>query len=119
MPMLALFLFLASNFQISTAAAASQAEIEYGMYLAKAGNCTSCHTRENGDAYAGGVAFQTEFGTIYSTNITPDSETGIGGWTLEDFTTALREGERPDGKHLYPVFPYTSYTMMSDADIAW
>ncbi len=118
LPTVKFFLLLAVNTQVATAAAASQADIEYGMYLSKAGNCTSCHTREDGEAYAGGVAFQTEFGTIYSTNITPDAETGIGGWTLEDFTTALREGERPDGKHLYPVFPYTSYTMMSDAEVA-
>jgi len=113
-----LFLFLTINVPTLTATAASQAEIDFGTYLSKAGNCTSCHTRENGDAYAGGVAFQTEFGTIYSTNITPDAETGIGEWTLEEFRTALREGERPDGKHLYPVFPYTSYTLMNDEEVA-
>jgi len=88
------------------------------MYLSRAGNCSSCHTRPGGDPFAGGVAFQTPFGTIYSTNITPDAETGIGEWTLDDFGAALREGVGRDGKHLYPVFPYTSYTLTSDADVA-
>jgi mono/diheme cytochrome c family protein len=109
---------LAVNFPTPTAIAASQAEIEYGMYLAKAGNCVSCHTRTNGDLFAGGVAFETPFGKIFSTNVTPDAETGIGEWTLDDFAVALRKGIRPDGKHLYPVFPYTSYTMASDAEVA-
>ena len=112
------FLLLAFGVPATTVAAASQSEIDYGMYLSKAGNCTSCHTRENGEAFAGGVAFQTEFGTIYSTNITPDAETGIGEWTLDDFAAALRGGVRPDGTHVYPVFPYTSYTMASDAEVA-
>lgn len=112
------FLFLVSLIPFQAAAAASELDIENGMYLSKAGNCMSCHTRENGDPFAGGVAFETEFGTIYSTNITPDAETGIGAWTLEDFAKALREGERPDGEHLYPVFPYTSYTLTSDAEVA-
>ncbi|MDZ7644355.1 MAG: cytochrome c [Woeseiaceae bacterium] len=88
------------------------------MYLSKAGNCMSCHTRSSDQPFAGGVAFETPFGTIYSTNITPDAETGIGEWTLDDFTTALREGRGDDGEHLYPVFPYTSYTMTSDAEVA-
>ncbi|MDH4071888.1 MAG: cytochrome c [Gammaproteobacteria bacterium] len=88
------------------------------MYLSRAGNCESCHTRAGGDPFAGGVAFETPFGTIYSTNITPDAETGIGGWALDDFAKAMREGVRRDGKHLYPVFPYTSYTLASDAEVA-
>lgn len=117
-PAVVLLLFLAINVPVPTAAAATQSEIEYGLYLSKAGNCMSCHTRANGDQFAGGVVFETPFGTIYSTNITPDAETGIGEWTLQDFAMALREGERPDGQHLYPVFPYTSYTMASDAEIA-
>jgi mono/diheme cytochrome c family protein len=91
---------------------------ERGAYLVAAGNCTSCHTAENGAPFAGGVAFETDFGTIFSTNITPDAETGIGGWSLEEFTVAMRRGERPGGEHLYPVFPYTSYTKVSDEDIA-
>jgi len=117
-PVIAGLLSLVCIGSTPVAAAASQSEIDYGRYLSRAGNCTSCHTRENGEAFAGGVAFQTDFGTIYSTNITPDAETGIGDWTLDDFAAALREGVRPDGKHLYPVFPYTSYTMTNDADVA-
>jgi mono/diheme cytochrome c family protein len=92
--------------------------VERGAYLATAGNCVSCHTREGGRPFAGGLEFVTDFGTIYSTNITPDSDTGIGSWSLDDFTAAMREGVRPGGEHLYPVFPYTSYTRVSDDDIA-
>lgn len=89
-----------------------------GEYLTSAGNCVSCHTSENGRPFAGGLAFETPYGTIYSTNITPDADTGIGQWSLEEFTVAMRQGERPDGEHLYPVFPYTSFTTISDEDIA-
>ncbi|WP_439108164.1 c-type cytochrome [Congregibacter sp.] len=89
-----------------------------GAYLTAVGNCVSCHTREGGAPMAGGLDFETPFGKIYSTNITPDSETGIGDWSLEEFTAAMREGERPDGSHLYPVFPYTAFTKVSDEDIA-
>jgi len=89
-----------------------------GGYLARAGNCGSCHTVSGGAPMAGGVAFETPFGKIYSTNITPDPETGIGSWTQEQFTQALRKGVRPDGTHLYPVFPYTAYTKVTDEDAA-
>jgi mono/diheme cytochrome c family protein len=98
-------------------AAAAELE-EAGAYLVRAGNCVSCHSAEGGEPYAGGLAFETPYGTLYSTNITPDPATGIGAWSLEDFTRAMREGERPDGEHLYPVFPYTSFTRVSDEDIA-
>lgn len=97
---------------------AAPVELDRGEYLATAGNCVSCHTRDGGQAFAGGLAFETEFGTIYSTNITPEPTTGIGQWSLEEFSTAMRQGKRPDGEHLYPVFPYTSFTKISDADIA-
>lgn len=99
--------------------ATTLSEVEQrGEYLATAGNCVSCHTTDDGSPFAGGLAFETPFGTIYSTNITPDAEAGIGQWTLEDFTKAMRHGEAPGGKHLYPVFPYTSYAKVSDEDIA-
>ena len=91
--------------------------VDRGRYLARAGNCVSCHTRPGGPAFAGGLAFQTKFGTLYSSNITPDPKTGIGEWSLEQFDRALREGERPNGDHLYPAFPYTAYTKLSDADV--
>lgn len=89
-----------------------------GKYLATTGNCVSCHSTENGDPFAGGLAFETPFGTIYSTNISSDPEFGIGAWSLEEFEAAMRHGERPGGENLYPVFPYTSYTMISDEDVA-
>ena len=100
----------------STAAGVSP--VERGRYLARAGNCVSCHTREDGRPFAGGLAFATPFGRIYSTNITPDPDTGIGNWSEAQFARALREGVRPNGEHLYPAFPYTAYTKMSDRDVA-
>ena len=93
-------------------------QIEAGRYLAVAGNCGSCHSRADGDPYAGGVEFKTDFGTLYSTNITPDATAGIGSWTDLQFARAMREGLDAKGKHLYPAFPYTSFTRLSDADLA-
>jgi mono/diheme cytochrome c family protein len=98
--------------------AVAQALIERGKYLARAGNCGACHTRENGELYAGGVAFDTPFGKIYSANITPDADTGIGTWTSEQFLRSLRKGVRPNGELLYPVFPYTAFTKVTDEDDA-
>ena len=89
---------------------------EQGHYLAIAGNCVSCHTHPGGRPFAGGLEFDTPFGTLYSTNITPDPGTGIGKWSEQDFVSALRSGVRPDGQHLYPAFPYTAFTKVSDAD---
>jgi mono/diheme cytochrome c family protein len=89
-----------------------------GEYLTTAGNCISCHTSADGEPMAGGLAFETPFGRVYSTNITPDSETGIGSWSEWDFLNSLRHGVRPNGEQLYPVFPYTAYTRLSDTDIA-
>jgi mono/diheme cytochrome c family protein len=88
-----------------------------GAYLARAADCIACHTVSGGAAYAGGVAFRLPFGTLYSTNITPDPDTGIGGWSDEDFVRAVREGTGPGGHALYPAFPYTSYTAMSREDV--
>ncbi|TCV92901.1 mono/diheme cytochrome c family protein [Luteibacter rhizovicinus] len=89
-----------------------------GEYLTRAADCIACHTvPETGKPFAGGVAFKLPFGTIYSSNITADAETGIGGWSDDDFVRAVREGVRNDGKHLYPAFPYTSYTQLSRADV--
>lgn len=89
-----------------------------GEYLTTAGNCISCHTSPDGEPMAGGLAFETPFGRVYSTNITPDRETGIGNWSEWDFLNSLRHGVRPNGEQLYPVFPYTAYTRLKDADIA-
>ena len=89
--------------------------IARGRYLATAANCATCHTGDGG-TLAGGVPFTTPFGTVYSTNITPDVQTGIGAWTAADFLHSMRYGIRPDGAHLYPVFPYTSFTKIGESD---
>jgi mono/diheme cytochrome c family protein len=87
-----------------------------GEYLVKAADCAACHTVPGGKPFAGGLAFPLPFGTIWSTNITPDKETGIGTWSDDDFVRALHEGVAKDGSHLYPAFPYTSYTGLSRDD---
>jgi mono/diheme cytochrome c family protein len=92
--------------------------VSQGAYLANAADCEDCHTdREHGgQPYAGGRALATPFGTFYSPNITPDPETGIGRWTEVQFLRALREGVRPDGSNCFPVFPYPSFTKITDDD---
>jgi mono/diheme cytochrome c family protein len=90
--------------------------VRRGEYLARAADCMVCHTTQDGAKYAGGLAFPMPFGTLYSTNITPDKETGIGNYTDQDFLNAVQRGVRPDGAHLYPAMPVTSYTYMTDAD---
>ena len=87
-----------------------------GEYLVRAGGCFSCHTAAGGQKLAGGRALATPFGTFYSPNITPDPETGIGRWTDAQFLRALREGVRPDGANYFPVFPYPSFTGITDSD---
>jgi len=88
-----------------------------GRYLVVAADCEACHTREGGAAFAGGRPFETQFGTIYSPNITPDTETGIGSWSDADFVRAVHEGIAKDGTRLYPAFPYASYTYLTDEDV--
>jgi len=88
-----------------------------GQQLAALSNCATCHTTADGQKYAGGVALSTPFGTIYSTNITPDPETGIGNWSLAAFDRAMRQGVSRDGKHLYPAFPYTAFSRFSNDDV--
>jgi mono/diheme cytochrome c family protein len=89
-----------------------------GAYLAKAADCVACHTAaDSAKAFAGGVAFKLPFGTIYSSNITPDTKDGIGAYSDDEFVRAVREGVRRDGRHLYPAFPYTSYTQLSRSDV--
>jgi mono/diheme cytochrome c family protein len=87
-----------------------------GEYLVHAGGCISCHTVPGGKPFAGGRALATPFGTFYSPNITPDADTGIGRWTDAQFLRALREGKRPDGSNYFPVFPYPSFTNITDSD---
>jgi len=98
------------------AALANASLIQRGEYLARAGDCVSCHTAKGGREFAGGFAITLPFGTIWSTNITPDKETGIGLYSDADFLKAIHRGTRRDGRPLYPAMPYASYTYMSDAD---
>ncbi|HET9388014.1 MAG TPA: c-type cytochrome [Steroidobacteraceae bacterium] len=90
--------------------------VERGRYLARAADCASCHTKPDGQPFAGGRAFVLPFGTIYSTNITPDAETGIGAYTDADFLRAVHQGIARDGTRLYPAMPFASYTYLTDAD---
>ena len=98
-------------------AAGEEDTIKRGEYLVRAGGCVSCHTVPAGQKFAGGRALKTPFGTFYSPNITPDPDTGIGGWTDTQFLRALHEGIRPDGANYFPVFPYTSFTRITDGDV--
>jgi mono/diheme cytochrome c family protein len=91
-------------------------QVARGAYLARAGNCMLCHTERGGAQYAGGRPIETPFGTVYSTNLTPDAETGIGGWSVAHFRRALHEGRSRDGRLLYPAFPYTHTTRITNAD---
>jgi len=93
-------------------------QIQKGQELAYVGNCMGCHTVEGGKPYAGGTPVKTPFGTVHGTNITPDPETGIGGWSLEAFSRAMKEGVDREGKHLWPAFPYDHFTKTTDEDLA-
>src|SRR5258708_8893788 len=93
-------------------------QVAKGQDLAYIGNCMGCHTAEGGKPYAGGTPLKTPFGTIHGTNITPDPETGIGRWSLEAFTRAMREGVDRGGRNLFPAFPHDHFTKLSDEDIA-
>ncbi|WP_151446763.1 c-type cytochrome [Lacisediminimonas profundi] len=91
-------------------------QLKRGEYLARAGNCMACHTERGGKEYAGGRAIATPFGNIYSSNLTPDRETGIGTWSADDFWRAIHAGKSKDGQFLYPAFPYPNYTKVTRAD---
>jgi mono/diheme cytochrome c family protein len=95
---------------------AQASAVERGAYLARAADCMACHTTQGGKPYAGGLGFRLPFGTLYSTNITPDKETGIGNYSDQDFLNAVHRGIREDGARLYPAMPFASYTYMTDAD---
>jgi mono/diheme cytochrome c family protein len=90
--------------------------VKRGRDLAAIGNCNDCHTVRGGKAFAGGLPVPTPFGTIFSSNVTPDAETGIGGWSEAAFRRAMRSGVDRDGRHLYPTFPYDHFTNVTDAD---
>jgi mono/diheme cytochrome c family protein len=99
------------------AVAVDTAAVARGAYVSAQADCAACHTTPGGAPFAGGYGLQTPFGVIYSTNITPDPQTGIGRWTERDFFRAVRHGQRKDGQRLYPAMPYNAYVKISDADL--
>ncbi len=103
--------------QHSSSSLYKQSTIDKGRQLAALGNCVGCHTAPGGIANTGGRAMDTPFGTVYTTNLTPDPETGIGQWSFSAFQRAMREGISRDGHFLYPAFPYTAFAKMSDDDL--
>ena len=104
---------LAKPFDDSTPNAA---QLRRGQYLVAAGDCLSCHLREGGEPFAGGLGLNTPFGAIYTSNITPDRQTGIGAWTGDQFYRAMHDGKGAHGENLYPAFPYPWFRRASRAD---
>src|SRR5690554_4809190 len=92
--------------------------IKKGEYVARTADCVACHSTLEGEPYAGGLPMLTPLGAIYSTNITPDKETGIGLYSFDDFNNATKHGVRKDNSALYPAMPYPSYQIMPDEDVA-
>ena len=107
---------------LAATAAAAQAPdpalVEQGEYVARAGDCSSCHTAAGGAAFAGGYPVPSPMGAIFSSNITPSKTHGIGNFSLADFSQAVRHGVAPGGKHLYPAMPYPFYRGATDDDVA-
>jgi mono/diheme cytochrome c family protein len=115
----ALFFFLPAGLEPVSASAAQPtgaALIARGEYLTKAADCEACHTNPGNQSFAGGRAFDLPFGTLYSPNITPDREHGIGAWSDAEFVRALHHGVGKNGEDLYPAFPYASYALLSTDD---
>ena len=111
-------LFLCGAFVSGAASAEPSAEtIAHGKALVDAGGCAGCHTADPARPFAGGKRIETSFGAIYSPNLTPDRETGIGGWNDQDFYRALHFGVAPDGSRYYPAFPYPNFTKLTRDDI--
>jgi mono/diheme cytochrome c family protein len=108
-------LFLVALVCLSTEVRAASV-VEQGEYLARAGDCIACHTIPGGKLFAGGRAMPTPFGTLYSSNVTPDPDTGIGKWSADQFYSMLHTGRSPDGGLLYPAMPFGAYTKITRAD---
>lgn len=96
---------------------ATPAMVAQGAYLARAGDCAGCHTVPGGRSYAGGLPMTLPFGTLYTSNLTPDPNVGIGRWSDADFLAAMHRGIGSGGRHLYPAFPYNNFTKMPVADV--
>uniref|UniRef100_Q47D55 Cytochrome c, class I n=1 Tax=Dechloromonas aromatica (strain RCB) TaxID=159087 RepID=Q47D55_DECAR len=112
-----LLLIVSALLGITSQAVADDAQVERGRYLARLGDCVACHTTDKGAEMAGGRALETPFGKLYSTNITPDSDTGIGKYSFEQFDRAMRKGIAADGHNLYPAMPYPSYAKLTGEDM--
>lgn len=112
-------LTLAAVLLAGAGVAFAQGNPKNGLYVANAAGCIGCHTdsRPGSVPFAGGRALDTPFGTFYGPNITPHPETGLGKWSEDDFRRAIRLGERPDGAHYFPAFPYPSFSGMTDSDL--
>lgn len=112
-------LTLAAVLLAGAGVAFAQGNPKNGLYVANAAGCIGCHTdsRPGSVPFAGGRALDTPFGTFYGPNITPHPETGLGKWSKDDFRRAIRLGERPDGTHYFPAFPYPSFSGMTDSDL--
>jgi hypothetical protein len=93
------------------------AQLRRGQYLVAAGDCMSCHLREGGEPFAGGLGLNTPFGAIYTSNITPDRESGIGAWTSDQFYRAMHDGKGVHSENLYPAFPYPWFRRASREDV--
>ena len=116
--LMALLLFLPPSVSGSAALSESEEAIERGKYLVIAGGCISCHRGEDeAESFVGGLALESDFGTFYAPNITPDMETGIGSWEAKDFLLALQHGRKPGGSFYYPAFPYRAYAGLRDEDV--
>ncbi len=113
---IALALALSAGPTATPAQPAAQDPAARGEYLARAGDCVACHTTRGGQPFAGGLELATPFGTLFTPNITPDRETGIGKWSADDFWNALHFGRAPDGSPYYPAFPYTNYMRVTRTD---
>src|SRR3954453_14246535 len=106
-----------AQLKLQTATEPSAEDIARGRALADAADCASCHTADPAKPFAGGKRIDTPFGGIYSPNLTPDRETGLGAWTDDDFYRALHQGVAPDGTRYYPAFPYPNFTKMTRDDV--
>jgi mono/diheme cytochrome c family protein len=108
---------LTASFATPAAAPVDDPSVQRGAYIATASDCAACHTVPGGKPFAGGLPIASPVGTIYSTNITPSAAAGIGGYTEAEFARAVRQGVRKSGENLYPAMPYTSYRLLTDADV--
>ena len=114
------WLFLPPKISVSGEVSNSGEAVKRGEYLVIAGGCISCHrgqTEQTNESLAGGLGIETEFGTFFAPNITPDIATGVGSWKAEDFLRALKHGRQPSGGFYFPSFPYRAYSKLSDEDV--